>query len=65
MRSALRSVMIRSARIRTDTTVDQDCVLMATVQVCTACMIVSLLTTCLNLNIPCWHKNDYRLNSEE
>ena len=39
-------------RIRTDTTVDQDCVLKATVQVCTACMIVSLLTTCPNLNPP-------------
>ena len=30
-----------SVRIRTDTTLDQDCVLKATVQVCTACMIVS------------------------
>ena len=35
---------------RTDTTLDQDSVLKANVQVCTACMIVSLLTTCLNLN---------------
>ena len=35
-----------SVRIRTDTTLDQDCVPKATVQVCTACMIVSLLTTC-------------------
>ena len=40
----------RSVRIRTDTTIDQDSVLKATVQVCTACMIVSLLTTCMNLN---------------
>ena len=50
----LRSVRIcdDSVRIRTDTTLDQDCVLKATVQVCTACMIVSLLTTCLNLNTP-------------
>ena len=39
-----------SVRIRTDTARDQDCVLKATVQVCAACMIVSLLTTCLNLN---------------
>ena len=48
----LRSVHIcdDSVRIRTDTTLDQDCVLKATVHVCTACMIVSLLTTCLNLN---------------
>ena len=35
-----------SVRTRTDTTIDQDCVLKATVQVC---MIVSLLTTCLYL----------------
>ena len=50
----LRSVRIcdDSVRIRTDTTLDQDCVLKATVQVCTACMIVSLLTTCLNLKTP-------------
>ena len=49
----LRSMRIcdDSVRIRTDTTLDQDCVLKATAQVCTACMIVSLLTTCLNLNI--------------
>ena len=39
-----------SVRKRTDTTLDQDCVLKATVQVCTACMIVSLLTTCTNFN---------------
>ena len=39
-----------SVRIRTDTTLDQDCVLKANVHVCTACMSVSLLTTCLNLN---------------
>ena len=39
-----------SVRIRADTTLDQDCVLKATVQVCAACMIVSLLTTCLHLN---------------
>ena len=37
-----------SARIRTDTALDQDCVLKANVHVCTACMVVSLLTTCLN-----------------
>ena len=50
----LRSVRIcgDSVRKRTDTTLDQDCVLKANVQVCTACMIVSLLTTCLNLNTP-------------
>ena len=39
-----------SVRIRTDTALDQDCVLKANVHVCKACMIVSLLTTCLNLN---------------
>ena len=39
-------------RIRTDTTLDQDCVLKATVQVCTACMVVSLLTTRMNFNTP-------------
>ena len=38
-----------SVTIRTDTALDQDCVLKATVQVCTACMIVPLLTTCMNL----------------
>ena len=43
----------QSVRIRTDTTLDQDCVLKATVQVCTACMIVSLLTTCMNFNNKC------------
>ena len=50
----LRSVRIcdDSVRIRTDTTLDQDVVLKATVQVCTACMIMSLLTTCLNLSTP-------------
>ena len=32
-----------SARIRTDTTLDQDCVLKATVQVCAACMVVSIV----------------------
>ena len=37
-------------RIRTNTTLDQDCNLEATVQLCTACMIVSLLTTCMNFN---------------
>ena len=42
----------QSVRTRTDTTLDQDCVLKATVQVCTACMIVSLLTTCMNFNTP-------------
>ena len=41
-----------SVRIRTDTTLDQDCVLKATVQVCTACMVVSLLTTCMSFNTP-------------
>ena len=41
-----------SVRIRTDTTLDQDCVLKANVQVCTACMIVSLLTICMNFNTP-------------
>ena len=41
-----------SLRIRTDTTLDQDCVLKATVQVCTACMVVSLLRTCLNFKTP-------------
>ena len=41
-----------SARIRTDTTFDQDCGLKANVQVCTACMVVSLLTTCMNFNTP-------------
>ena len=41
-----------SERIRTDTTLDQDCVLKASVQVCTTCMIVSLLTTWLNSNTP-------------
>ena len=41
--------MCASVRIRTDTTLDQDSVLMkATVQVCTACMDVSGLTTCMN-----------------
>ena len=38
----------QSVRIRTDTTLDQDCALKATVQVCTACMDVSLWTTCMN-----------------
>ena len=46
------SVKNDSETIRTDTTLDQDCVLKTTVQLCTACMIVSLLTTCLNLNTP-------------
>ena len=41
-----------SVRIRTDTTLDQDCVLEAAVHVCTACMIVSLLITCMNFNTP-------------
>ena len=39
-------------RIRTDTTLDKDCVLKATVQVCTACMVMSSLTTCVNFNTP-------------
>ena len=38
--------------VRKETTLNQDCVLKATVHVCTACLIVSLLTTCLNLNTP-------------
>ena len=42
----------QSVRIRTDTALDQDCVLKATVQECTACMILSMPTTCLNLNTP-------------
>ena len=37
-----------SVRIRTDTTLDQNCVLKATVQVRTARMIVSLLATGMN-----------------
>ena len=37
---------------KTDTTLDQDSVLKATVLVCTACMDVSLLTTCMNFNTP-------------
>ena len=41
-----------SVRIRTDTTLDQDCVLKATVQVCTARMVVSLMTTYMNFNTP-------------
>ena len=41
-----------SVRIRTDAALDQDCALKATVQVCTACMVVSLLTTCMNFNTP-------------
>ena len=41
-----------SVRIRTDATLDQDCVLKANVHICTACMIVSLLTTCLNFKTP-------------
>ena len=42
----------QSVRTRTDTTLDQDCVLKATAHVCTACMVVSLLTTCVHLNTP-------------
>ena len=41
-----------SVRIRIDTTLDQDCVLKASVHVCTACMIVSLLATCMNFITP-------------
>ena len=41
-----------SVRIRTDGKLDQDCVLKATVQVCTACMVVPLLTTCMNFYAP-------------
>ena len=40
----------QSVRTRTDATLDQDCVLKVTVQVCTACMVVSLLTTRMNFN---------------
>ena len=40
----------QSVRIRTDTTLDQDCALKATVQVRIACMIVSIWTTCMNFN---------------
>ena len=40
----------QSVRIRTDTALDQDCVLKATVQVCTAFMDVSLSTTCMNFS---------------
>ena len=47
MQSARQCLMIR-----TDTTLDQDCVLKATVSACTPCMIVSLLTTCMNFNTP-------------
>ena len=53
-----------SMRIRTDTTLDQDCIMEATVFVCTSCTVclkatvrkcttcidVSWLTTCMNLN---------------
>ena len=48
---SLRSVRIcdDSVRIRKDTALDQERVLKANVHVCTKCMIVSLLTTCLNL----------------
>ena len=40
----------QSVRIRTDNTLDQDSELKATVQVCTACMDVSFLTTCMHFN---------------
>ena len=39
-------------RKRTDTTLDQDCVLKVTVQVRTACVDVLLLTTCMTFNTP-------------
>ena len=39
-------------RRRTDGTLDRDCVLKATVQVCATCMEVSPLTTCMKLNTP-------------
>ena len=42
----------QSVRIRTDTALDQHCALKATLQVCTACMDMSLLTTCMNFNAP-------------
>ena len=38
----------RSVKIRTDTTLVQDCVLKATVQVYTACMVVLLMLTCMS-----------------
>ena len=49
----LRSVRIcdDSVRTRADITLAQYCVLKATVQVRTACMIVSLLTTCLETKL--------------
>ena len=40
----------QSVRIRTGSTLDQDCVLKAIVQIFTACMDVSLLTTCMNFH---------------
>ena len=52
-----------SVRTRTDTTLDQDCVLKALVQLCTACVIVSLFTTCLNLNI--WVKKTLKTDKEK
>ena len=52
LRSAPCASVNDSEKIRTETTLDQDCVMKADVHVCTACVIVSLLTTCLNLNTP-------------
>ena len=50
--SAIHAECAQPLRKRTDTTHDQDCVLQANVQVCTACMDVSLLKTCMNFNTP-------------
>ena len=50
--------------IRTDTALDQDCEMKANVHVCTTCMIVSLLTTCLNLSNNCKKKCKY-INIEQ
>ena len=41
-----------SVWIRKDTTLDQECALKETVQICTGCMVVSILTTCTNFNTP-------------
>ena len=45
-----QSRVCASMKIKTDATLDQDCVLKATVEVCTACMVVSLLAPCMNFN---------------
>ena len=49
--SCLFTKCAHSVRIRTDTTLDKDCVLNE-VQVCTAGMVVSMLATCMNFNTP-------------